>query len=253
MLPHYYVPCNLYGVVSSPDVPAADETATGTDFAVSITDVQRTQSIGGVRDRNITAGEGAELLVIEFTFENRGEEVGVTLHHPHGQIYALPFVPPVLAQASRAFRDAPVLARLMERMGDAYEIAGRKRMSAFVPPFARYPYEVWVAPRRRLPGPWTFDDRDMTEFADLLGEVVARFDGLFDRPFPYIMVLQAAPKGEEETFHFHVEFYPPLRTADRLKYLAGIEQGAGTFLVDALPEETAARLRAVPVAWEPLP
>lgn len=178
-------------------------------------------------------------------FENRGEEVGVTLHHPHGQIYAFPDVPPVQAQAVAAFREGPVLARLIERMGPAYTVAEGDTMVAFVPPFARFPYEVWIAPRRPVPGPWAFSDAETAEFARLLGEVVARYDGLFDRPFPYILSLHAAPKGEEARFHFHAQFYPPLRTADRLKYLAGVEQAAGSFLVDALPEEKAAELRGV--------
>ncbi|MCS7218918.1 MAG: galactose-1-phosphate uridylyltransferase, partial [Thermus sp.] len=114
---------------------------------------------------------------------------------------------------------------------------------AFVPPFARYPYEVWVVPRARHPGPWTFSEAEMAAFARLLGRVVARYDALFAEPFPYVMVFHAAPLGEERTFHFHVEFYPPRRTRDRLKFLAGTELGAGTFVVDALPEDTARKLK----------
>jgi UDPglucose--hexose-1-phosphate uridylyltransferase len=178
-------------------------------------------------------------------FENKGEEVGVTLHHPHGQIYAFPFVPPVQAAAAATFREGPALARLMESMGDAYVVARRGGTVAFVPPFARFPYEVWVAPCRPMPGPWAFEGTEAADFAAVLGEVVARYDKLWDKPFPYILSLQAAPKGEEKTFHFHAEFYPPLRTATRLKHLAGVEQAAGAFLMDALPEETAAQLRGL--------
>ena len=179
-------------------------------------------------------------------FENKGEEVGVTLHHPHGQIYAFPYVPPVQQAAVATFREGPALARLIDRMGNAYTIADRDSMVAFVPPFARFPYEVWIAPRRPVAGPWDFTAEETTDFAALLGETVARYDALFDRPFPYILSLHAAPKGDERTFHFHAQFYPPLRTAEKLKYLAGVEQAGGAFLVDALPEETAARLRAAP-------
>lgn len=75
--------------------------------------------------------------------------------------------------------------------------------------------------------------------------MVARYDALYGEPFPYVMVFHAAPLGEERTFHFHVEFYPPRRARDRLKFLAGTELGAGTFVVDALPEDTAQRLREV--------
>ncbi|APD09684.1 MULTISPECIES: galactose-1-phosphate uridylyltransferase [Thermus] len=177
-------------------------------------------------------------------FENRGEAVGVTLHHPHGQIYAYPFVPPILERESAAFRERPVLQELFPRL-EAYWIDQEEGFLAFVPPFARYPYEVWLAPWERHPGPWTFSDEEMAAFARLLGRVVARYDALFGEPFPYVMAFHAAPLGEERTFHFHVEFYPPKRTQDKLKFLAGTELGAGTFVVDALPEETAKRLREV--------
>jgi UDPglucose--hexose-1-phosphate uridylyltransferase len=175
-------------------------------------------------------------------FENRGEAVGVTLHHPHGQIYAYPFVPPVLEREARAFREGAVLEALFPHLSP-YRVDEEGGLLAFVPPFARYPYEVWIAPRRRHPGPWTFSEEERWAFARLLGRVVARYDALFGEPFPYVMVFHASPKGEEGFFHFHVEFYPPKRTRDKLKFLAGTELGAGTFVVDALPEETARPLR----------
>ena len=141
--------------------------------------------------------------------------------------------------------EGPALARLLDRIGDAYTVCERDSMVAFVPPFARFPYEVWIAPRRPLPGPWEMSAAEISDYASLLGELVTRYDRLVDRSFPYIMSLHAAPKGEERTFHFHTQFYPPLRTAEKLKYLAGVEQAGGAFLMDALPEETAARLRDV--------
>ncbi|WP_234553478.1 galactose-1-phosphate uridylyltransferase [Thermus caliditerrae] len=177
-------------------------------------------------------------------FENRGEVVGVTLHHPHGQVYAYPFVPPLLERESLAFRERPVLQELFPHL-EPYRVDGEGGFLAFVPPFARYPFEVWVAPLERHPGPWTFSEEEMAAFARLLGRVVARYDALYGEPFPYVMVFHAAPLGEERTFHFHVEFYPPKRAKDKLKFLAGTELGAGTFVVDALPEDTARRLREV--------
>lgn len=194
------------------------------------------------RYRDLLGREGVRFVM---PFENRGEEVGVTLHHPHGQIYAFPFVPPAVEKAVAAFREGPVLLDLRGRAGDAYDIAGDDRSVAFVPPFARFPHEVWVMPRAFHPGPWTFSDAEFASFGAVLGAVVARYDALFGRPMPYIMTLYAAPGGEEDHFHFHAQFYPYLRTAERLKYLAGCEQGAGTFLVDGLPEEMAERLRGV--------
>ncbi len=177
-----------------------------------------------------------------FPFENRGEAVGVTLSHPHGQIYAYPFVPPVPAREAEAFARGERLERWSGLA--AYRVAERPGFRAFVPPFARYPYEVWVAPEAPHPGPWTFSEAELDAFADLLGEVVARLDALFRRPMPYVMAFHAAPKGVER-FHFHVEFQPRMRARDRLKYLAGTELGAGAFTVDVLPEDAARALREV--------
>jgi UDPglucose--hexose-1-phosphate uridylyltransferase len=178
-------------------------------------------------------------------FENRGAAVGVTLHHPHGQVYAYPFVPPVFAQESAAFRQGMDLARLLAMDGGRYVIDEDTAASAVVPPFARFPYEVWVVPRRIHPGPWTFDDAEIASFARALGRVVARYDALFSTAMPYVMALHAAPKGGEARFHFHAEFYPFQRERDRLKYLAGTEIGAGAFTVDVLPEDAADLLRRV--------
>ena len=186
-----------------------------------------------------------EKIAFVMPFENRGEEIGVTLHHPHGQIYAFSFMPPVVEKMVAAFRKAPVIQELRQAAGDRYDVGANETAVAFVPPFARFPSEVWVTTRKAHPGPWTFSDAEVRDFAALLGETVARYDGLFGKPMPYLMILYAAPKGEEGHFQFHAQFLPFLRTADRLKYLAGCEQGAGTFLVDSLPEQMVERLREV--------
>lgn len=175
-------------------------------------------------------------------FENRGEAVGVTLHHPHGQIYAYGFVPPLLEREVQSFREGPVLLGLLNE-AEPYVVCQDQHTIAMVPPFARYPYEVWVFPKRFHPGPWTFSEAETQSFAAILGQVVQRYDRLFDKPFPYIMLLHAAPEGEEQSFHFHVEFYPPMRSREKLKYLAGTEVGAGTFVMDVLPETSAQTLR----------
>ena len=85
---------------------------------------------------------------------------------------------------------------------------------------------------------------ELTELAGALQAVTRGYDELFARPFPYLMVLHQAPTDRHSDGHLHVEFYPPLRTADKLKYAAGCEQGAGTFLVDVMPEDSARALRA---------
>ena len=194
------------------------------------------------RYQDLLADESIQFVM---PFENRGEEVGVTLHHPHGQIYAFSYIPPVVEKMQKAFRDKPVLQDLRRRMGKQYDIFTDDGVVAFVPPFQRYPYEVWLTTHEFHPGLWTFSEGEMRSLASALGKIVRLYDRLFAKPFPYIMVLYAAPKGEEKYFQFHIQFLPFLRTADRLKYIAGCETGAGTFLVDMLPEETAAKLRLI--------
>jgi UDPglucose--hexose-1-phosphate uridylyltransferase len=190
-----------------------------------------------------------------FPFENRGVEVGVTLHHPHGQIYAYPFVPPVPArelEQQRAFYDRErrgLVQDLIEREcreGTRMLYEGSEAV-AFMPVCARYSYEVWVAPRRPAASFAGLNAAERRDFARALKTVLLKFDGLWNRPFPYILAFHQAPADGQAhpEAHLHGEFYPALRMPDRLKYLAGSEIGAGVFTADTLPEEKAAELRAV--------
>lgn len=196
-----------------------------------------------------------------FPFENRGVEVGVTLHHPHGQIYAYPFVPPVPAQElanQRAFFDAHgrgLLEDLLRREiddGARRVIYQGEHVIALVPVCARYPYEVWVAPIAPCPSLAALTPPERLDFARALKTVLLKYDGLWSRPFPYILVFHQAPADgrPHPEAHVHAEFYPAYRLPDRLKYLAGSEAGAGVFTADALPEEQASRLQAVEVTLE---
>jgi UDPglucose--hexose-1-phosphate uridylyltransferase len=193
-------------------------------------------------------------------FENRGAEVGVTLHHPHGQIYAYPHIPPVplrMHDAERAHlaqAGEPLLASLIEaevRDGRRMLHAGDEAV-AFVPAWARYPYEVWVAPRRQTPDFAALTPAARLELARALQLVLRKYDGLWGMPFPYIMAWYQAPlvDGYAEACHLHAELYPPYRMPGRLKYLAGTEIAAGLFANDALPEDKAAELQAVAVPRE---
>lgn len=179
-------------------------------------------------------------------FENRGEEIGVTLHHPHGQIYAFPFVPARAARAAEAQAEAPVVARLIGSLDPAFLLDDEGEAVSFVPPFAMYPYESWIVPRRRVAGPQALRPSEVAAMARALRRAVQRLDGLFGKPMPYILTVQTSPRGFGASFHMTVEIRPFLRDADKLKYLAGVEQGAGIFLVDVVPELAAERLRAVP-------
>ena len=190
-------------------------------------------------------------------FENRGVEVGVTLHHPHGQIYAYPFVPPVPAKMQEAQaryfaeHERGLLEDILsqERSASSRVIYDDGSVVAFVPAFARYPYEVWIAPERRVPSLSILSNEETVCLARALKTVLLKYDGLWQRPFPYLMALYQAPTdgGAHPEFHFHIEFYPPYRTREKLKYLAGTEIGGGIFVNDALPEEKAAELKAVEV------
>ncbi len=187
-------------------------------------------------------------------FENKGAVIGVTMPHPHGQIYALPFIPPRLEKelaAARSYRRAhrrcvfcEVLRR--ERRGGRRIVAENAGFTAFVPFFARWPYEVHVYPRRHFGSLDEFRPQDETAFAEILKWVTMKYDNLYGFSFPYMMLIHQAPTaGRFPYFHFHVEFYPPHRSRDKLKYLASVETGAGTFLNDSLAEEKAKELAAV--------
>jgi len=177
-------------------------------------------------------------------FENRGDEVGVTLHHPHGQIYAFPFVPNVQRQAVNAFKEGYDLSDAIKTCEADYKVADAGGMVAWCPPYARFPYEVWIAPRERKAGPWLFNETDQDGFAHLLGDITRRYDELFQRPTAYMLSLHAAPTGSEGNFHFTAQFYPLLRAPNRVKYLASVEQSTGVFTVDVMPEIAAKTLRS---------
>ena len=174
-------------------------------------------------------------------FENRGEEAGVTLHHPHGQIYAFSYLPPVMETMARSFEDGYDLTQLTSAA--TYEVAQAKTVAAFVPPFARFPYEVWIAPKNFRASPADLTADEISDFARLLAVVARKYDTFFNRACPYVMIVYVAPRGMEKYFPFHIQFYPFLRTPQKLKYLAGCELGAGSFLADLLPEAAAQSLR----------
>ncbi|HEX3549124.1 MAG TPA: galactose-1-phosphate uridylyltransferase [Candidatus Elarobacter sp.] len=204
--------------------------------------------------------ESRDDVVHVFPFENKGEAIGVTLSHPHGQIYAYPFVPPVLrreiaqAVAYRANAGRCLFCDVRDReIEDGRRIvATEPGWVAYVPFFARYPYETHLVATRCVRSLTGLDDAEVRGLARILKRVLVGFDALFDVSFPYIMAVHQAPKTDDP-YHVHIEFYPPMRTATKLKYLAGSEAGAGMFIDDTLAEEKAAELRAKIPAEAPAP
>jgi UDPglucose--hexose-1-phosphate uridylyltransferase len=208
-------------------------------------------------DRTRELGARDDILYV-FPFENRGVEVGVSLHHPHGQIYAYPFVPPIPARelaSQRAYFEAHGRGLLVDLLraelaaGERVVYAG-ERAAAIVPVCARYAYEVWVAPIDPCPSLMSLDAATRADLARALKTVLLKFDGLWNTPFPYLMTCHQAPTdGREHPYaHLRIDFYPPYRMPGRLKYLAGTEIGAGVFTADTIPEQKAAELRAVEVS-----
>ena len=210
-------------------------------------------------DRTIRAASHPHIRYV-LPFENKGAEVGVTLHHPHGQIYAYPFVPPVPARMhtqEKAFYLQHGCSILFDMIRKEMEKGSNiiylgEHAIAFVPACARYPYEVWVATIQPVSG---FADLSSAQRADLaraLKTVLLKYEGLWQRSFPYLMAWYQAPldgQAHPET-QLHAEFYPPYRTRDRLKYLAGTELGAGMFAMDVSPENKALELQKVNIVLE---
>lgn len=202
-----------------------------------------------------------EFVKYVFIFENKGEAIGVTLNHPHGQIYAYPMIPPKAQteiENSKKHFDATGRCLLCdvlekEKTDGRRVVAENESFTAFIPFFARYPYELYILPNRHALDLTGFGAPEQQDLAAILKQILRAFDRLFNISFPYMMVLHQQPSdgGNYEHYHFHIEFYPPLRTANKLKYLAGSESGAGFFINDTLAEEKAAELRALiePATW----
>jgi UDPglucose--hexose-1-phosphate uridylyltransferase len=189
-------------------------------------------------------------------FENKGDVVGVSNPHPHCQIYATNFVfKTIETEANASIRHFKETHRVLFQDVLAAEAQDGRRILfendsavGFVPYFARYAYEVFVAPKASHPSVAALSDREIADLADALRHVLVKFDNLWRMPFPYVMALHQAPTdgGDHTAFHFHIEFHPPLRKPNLLKYLAGPEIGGGSFLSDTSPEEKAAELRGLP-------
>lgn len=185
-----------------------------------------------------------------FCFENHGEEIGVTLSHPHGQIYAYPFVAPrvqkileqVHAHSGKLFGE--ILDA--ERVAGTRVITSNEHWTAFVPAAARWPYEVQLFPHRQVPDIPALDDAERDAFVDVYLDVLGRFACRFDTPMPYIASWNQAPThGGRDEWWLHLQLFSFRRAPGKLKYLAGSESGMNVFINDTSPEVVAESLRAV--------
>ncbi len=189
-------------------------------------------------------------------FENKGEVVGVSNPHPHGQIYANNFVfktietEAVASQQHLAETGRPLFGDILAAEAEAGTriICENEEAIAFIPYFGRYAYEVFVAPKQTVPSVSAMNSSQAAAFAEILRQVTIKMDNLWQMSFPYVMVLHNAPTdgSDHRGFHFHIEFHPPLRRPNLLKYLAGPEIGGGNFLADTAVDDKAAELRAQP-------
>ncbi|MGW4910227.1 galactose-1-phosphate uridylyltransferase [Streptomyces sp. NPDC004270] len=199
-----------------------------------------------------------------FCFENRGEEIGVTLGHPHGQIYAYPFTTPrtalmlrSLATHKEATGGENLFDAVLEReLADERVVLEGEHWVAFVPYAAHWPYEVHLYPKRRVPDLLGLDEAARSEFPQVYLELLRRFDRIFgegEPPTPYIAAWHQAPFGTLEEFEgvtrddfaLHLELFTIRRTSGKLKFLAGSESGMNVFINDVPPERAAERLREV--------
>jgi UDPglucose--hexose-1-phosphate uridylyltransferase len=188
-----------------------------------------------------------------FIFENKGREIGVTLDHPHGQIYGFPFIPPLIQKElknSRKFwkkTNCCLFCKIIEKeqKNKSRLIDENKDFICFIPFFAHWPYGVHIYPKRHIRNLLELENSEKESFALILKRILRRFDNLFNISFPYMMVLHQAPTNRKlyPYYHLHLEFYPPYREKNRIKYFASVETGSGTTTFDYTPELKAKELR----------
>lgn len=229
---------------------SSDHTSTLSDMPVH----KLHQLIKVWRDRYEDLG-GRDQIRYVFIFENKGEAIGVTIHHPHGQIYAFSHIPPRIERELQSEKEHHEKTGrclhcdiIKEELDDGRRVICRNdSFMAMIPFYARYPYETHVYAVKHRASMSEFTEEEEMHLAELLHVMLKKFDNLFGFSLPYMMVMHQKPTdgGLYPGCHFHIEFYPPNRTAEKLKYLAGCESGAGTFVNDTLPENKAQELRAV--------
>jgi UDPglucose--hexose-1-phosphate uridylyltransferase len=183
-------------------------------------------------------------------FENSGEAIGQTQHHPHGQAYGISVIPPTLEREMEtvvleheAGRGCPFCRVAQEMSEQNYEVAANASWQAFLPPYVRYPYETHLYPRRHVANIGAMQDDELYDLAAMLLRVVHGYNALFDgamAPMPYMLGLHQLA---DERFHFHVEILAVGRAPGKLKFAASSESLWGLWTNDSLPSQKAQELR----------
>ena len=194
-----------------------------------------------------------------FIFENRGAIVGVTMPHPHGQVYGYPFVPRNIREelaGAREYHDREGCCLfcdlLKQELADGRRvIAENEHFALYVPFFAQTAYMLHITPKRHAPDIAGLTGAELDALGGMARDASALYDALFDKPFPYMMCMHNAPVNTDDGdfFHFHIEFFTPLRSENQQQFMASSETGAGAWCNPTCPEEKAAELRAV---WQAL-
>jgi len=203
-------------------------------------------------DRHRELSKNRELKYI-YIFENRGREVGATLDHAHGQLYAFPYLPPRVERKIEHTRQYYLsngncsLCDVLKDLPKANIIKSGKYFVSLVPPYARFPYECHIYPLRHVSFLTDLTAEEKWELAEFIRDIAKRYDSFFEEKFPYMMMLFSAPYNTnelyDEFFHFHIEFNPPKRSKDKMKWMASVETGSWNFINPASPEEVAKELR----------
>lgn len=208
-------------------------------------------------ERNAELSSDGKIKYV-YIFENRGREVGATIAHPHGQIYAFPFVPQKLEvelSNSKAYFEEKGECLICAMNREEKDFGGRiitenESFYAYLPFFTDFPYGVFLTAKRHFGNLSEMTKKEKSDLAEMFRHITGAFDRLFDRPFPYMMAMHQTPvnskkyDGSGEYYHFHIEFYPPLRSKDRIKFYASSETGAWAAANPLRVEDTAQELKS---------
>lgn len=230
---------------------------TGTLTDATLDEMRNLVDVWADRYRELGSLDFIDYVLI---FENKGRDIGVTLFHPHGQIYAFPYIPPkpqrelesALKHHNRTGRCLFCDIMDEEKRDGRRIVAENDSFVAAIPFFARFPYEVYIFSKRHHQSMLTFTVEERGDLANILKVVLLKYDNLWGMSLPYMMIMHQAPTDGRDYghYHYHIEFHPPNRTKEKLKYLAGCETGAGSYINDTVAEEKAAELRAAEPSTE---